>query len=87
MNEKYFAQILAELTTANEQALALLVMAIAKQLNAERLKLDLEAIIKNMQGQPGWSATAARTASRVLPAIHAEALHQATPAGEGRRPI
>ena len=76
MNEKELAQIIAELKTANEQALSLALTALCKQLDAARLKIDLEAAINAAKVQ-GFSPTALVAASRALPAIHVEALRQA----------
>lgn len=78
MNEKELAQIIAELKTTNEQALALALTALSKQLDAARLKVDLEEAIKAAKVQ-GFSPMALVAASRALPAIHVEALRQAKP--------
>lgn len=86
MNEKFFAQVVAELKAANEQSLTMLAIAVSKQLDAQKLKTDLEAIIKNSLQMKEVSPVSLSAANRVLAAVHAEALLQASQKRGQHRP-
>lgn len=65
MNEEFIKQCLAEIIAANEQALGLVVAAIAKQTDAKQLLTDLQQQI---------------AAAKVSKQIHPQAIRQATSA-------
>lgn len=86
MNEKFFAQLIAELIEAQGQAMAILVQALCQQVDPGRLTTDLQAQIAAAQTLPSISATAIKIAIQAQAAAQAEKTHQAKPASEGPHP-
>lgn len=79
-NEPTMKQIAAELLAAQEQAMAIVVAAIARQMDAERLAADLRAQLFAAQQTGSSSLSAIRIASHALAAAEAETLLRNPPA-------
>ncbi len=73
MNEKIFAQIVAELKHAQGEAMGLLTQAICQQLDPARLKTDLEGLISAARTVRSTSPISIEIAQHALAAAHAEA--------------
>ncbi|MFC7408731.1 hypothetical protein [Hydrogenophaga atypica] len=86
MNEKFVAQLIAELQATQAQAIGLLTQALCRQLDAKKLKRDLEGISRAYE----QSAQASRLVLVVLQnaqaAAHAEAVLQANDQAGGAHP-
>ena len=74
MNEEFIKQIIAELIEANQQALSIVVASISRQLDADRLKSDLESQIAAAKLLKQTSPIAIQQATSALAAVHAETL-------------
>lgn len=79
MNEEFIKQIIAELIEANQQALSIVVASISRQIDADRLKSDLESQIAAAKLLKQISPIAIQQATNVLAAVHAETLLQKKP--------
>lgn len=86
MDEKLFAELVAELIAAQSDAMAMLVTALSQQIDPGRLKRDLRQTIDAASKLPSTSAIALRVATAAMAAAQAEAMHQAKPAGGVPRP-
>ena len=86
IDEKVLAQIIAELKTAQGQALAILTQALCQQVDPARLKTDLQQTISAAKQMPSTSPVAIQMAMQALAAAHAEQQLQARPPGEGPHP-
>ncbi len=86
MDEKFIAQVIAELKAAQGQALALLTQAICQQLDPAKLKADLQTTIAGAKQMPGISPIAISIATEALAAAHAEQMLQSRPLSEGPHP-
>lgn len=74
MNEQFFQQLVAEMIEAQSQALALIVSAVARQIDPEQLSSDLKAQLRALQTDPKWPTLATRIATPSLAAADAETL-------------
>jgi hypothetical protein len=72
MSEPTMKQIAAELLAAQEQAMAIVVAAMCKQLDAERLATDLRAQLFAAKQTGSASSVAMRLATHALAAAEAE---------------
>lgn len=86
MNEKLFAQAIAELQHAQSEAFALLTQAMCRQLDAKRLKIDLERITQAYLQMPKSNPLAARYLQSAIAAAHSEQMQQGTAPDEGPHP-
>ena len=86
MKEEMFAQLVTELIEAQGQALAILAQALCQQVDASRLKGDLQHRIAAAKKLQSTSPIALKIATEALAAVHAEAMFQARPASEGPHP-
>lgn len=86
IDEKFLAQIIAELKTAQGQALAILTQALCQQVDPARLKADLQQTIAAAKQMPSTSPVAIQMAMQALAAAHAEQQLQAKPPSEGPHP-
>lgn len=86
LDEKFLAQLIAELKTAQGQALAILTQALCQQVNPAKLKADLQQTISAAKQMPSVSPVAIEMAMQALAAAHAEQQHQAKPPSEGPHP-
>jgi hypothetical protein len=68
MNEREMKQLFAELIEAQGVALGLVVAAIAKQLDAERLACDLGELLTEAKNQRAYSVVAGLIATHALDA-------------------
>lgn len=74
MNEQFIQQAIAELIEANGQALGTLAAAIAKQIDPERLKSDLQSQLAASKQTPRWTPIAERIALHAVAAVEAETI-------------
>lgn len=72
MDERFFAQVVAELKSAQADALALVVAAMSQQLDAERLATDLRAQLAAAKLTRAVSPLAIDAATVALAAVDAE---------------
>lgn len=86
MDERFFAQLIAELKAAQGQALALLTQAICQQVDPAKLKTDLQKHISAAKTMPGISPIAIEWATEAMAAADAEKMLQARPLSEGPHP-
>ena len=86
MDEKFVAQLIAELKQAQGQALGLLTQALCQQVDPARLKSDLQRSIAAAKQLPSMSPIAVQIATQALAAAHAEQMLQAKPPSEGPHP-
>lgn len=86
MNEKFVAQLIAELQHAQTEALGLLTQAMCRQLDPRRLKNDLKGIMNAYEQLPKNNSLALRLLQGAVAAAQAEQMLQATPASEGPYP-
>ncbi|PZO17653.1 MAG: hypothetical protein DCF26_09500 [Burkholderiales bacterium] len=77
MNEKFLAQLIAELKHSQTEAMALLTQALCRQVDPAKLKKDLEGIIRAYEQRPQASPVAVQMAQGALAAAHAEQMIQA----------
>lgn len=78
MNEKFLAQLIAELKHSQTEALGLLTQALCRQVDPAKLKKDLEGIIRAYEQTPKASTLAVQMAQGALAAAHAEQMLQAS---------
>ncbi len=86
MNEKFVAQLIAELQHAQAEALGLLTQAMCRQLDPRRLKNDLEGITTAYMQRATNSPLAVKLLQGAVAAAHAEQMLQARPPSEGPHP-
>lgn len=86
MNEKFIAQIIAELKEAQSQALAIFVQALCQQVDPGRLKRDLQAQISAAQKMHGTSPVAMQMLTQALAAAEAERMIQANSTSAASHP-
>ena len=86
IDEKFLAQLFAELKAAQGQALALLTQALCQQVDPARLKTDLQKQIAAAKMLPGTSPIAIEWATEAMAAAEAEKMLQARPPSEGPHP-
>jgi hypothetical protein len=86
MNEKFLAQLIAELQNAQTEAFALLTQAMCRQLDPKRLRTDLETITQTYLQMPKNNPLAVKFLQGALAAAHAEQMLQGKPASEGPHP-
>lgn len=73
MNEQFMQQLFAELIESTGQSIALLTLALSKQINAEQLADDLRDAIKHAGAQAGTGSLTERIAKHALDAATAQA--------------
>jgi hypothetical protein len=86
MDEREMKQLLAELISAQGQAMAILVTALCQQVDPARLMIDLRAAIAAAGQLKSISPIATRIATEALAAAEAEKMHQAKVPSEGPHP-
>lgn len=86
MNEKFFAQLIAELIESQKQAMATLTMALAQGQDASVLKVRIEKLISAGKASAQLTDTAVKMLTACQAAAHAEALLQASDQDAARRP-
>ena len=86
MNEKFLAQLIAELQNAQTEAFALLTQALCGQLDPAKLRKDLHSITKAYQLMPKNNPLAVKYLQGATAAAHAEQLLQEKTASEGPHP-
>lgn len=86
MNEKFVAQLIAELIESQSQAMATLTMALAQGQDAGALKVRIAALIKAGKATGNILPTAEKFLLACQAAAHAESLHQASDQDAARRP-
>lgn len=86
MDEKLFAQLIAEFKEAQGQALGILTQALCQQVNPAQLKIDLQTYIAAAKQMPTTSSLAIQMATHALAAAHSEQMLQAKKQGEERHP-
>lgn len=86
IDERALAQLFAEMKEAQGQALAILTMALCKQVDAAQLTADLRRQIDSAKQVPGISPLAVGIAAAALAAAEAEKMMRARPPGEGPYP-
>lgn len=77
MNEKLLAQLIGELKHTQSEALGLLTQALCKQIDAGKLRKDLEGIIRAYEKMPQASNLVVEMAQGALAAARAEQMIQA----------
>jgi len=83
IDEKFILQAIAELKTAQGQALGILAQALCQQVDPTRLKIDLDRQISAAQQLPGISKLAIDMARHATAAAEAERMLQAKPLNQG----
>jgi hypothetical protein len=86
MDEKVMAQILAELKTAQGQALGLLTQALCQQIDPAKLTIDLQKSIAAAKQMHSISPVAIQITSYAMAAAEAEKMIQSRPLSEGPHP-
>ena len=86
MNEKFLAQLIAELQNAQTEAFALLTQAMCRQLDPKRLRTDLDHITQAYLQMPKHNGLAVKFLQGALAAAHAEQMLQARTPSEGPHP-
>ena len=86
MNEKFVAQLIAELQNAQTEAFALLTQALCQQLDPRRLKTDLDNITQAYLRMPQSNPLAVKFLEHAIAAAHAEQMLQASPPDDGHHP-
>lgn len=85
MDQKFLAQLIAELKNAQGEALGLLTQALCQQIDASKLTADLQKGLANAKSMR-VSDLAIGMATHALAAAQAEKMLQAKPASEGPHP-
>lgn len=86
MDERFIAQVIAELKTAQGQALAMLTQALCCQVDPARLKTDLQNVIAAAEQLHSVSPVAIEMARHAMAAAQAEQMLQAKKPSEGPHP-
>lgn len=86
MNEKFLAQLIAELQNAQIEAFGLLTQAMCRQLDPTRLKIDLEGITQAYLQMPKNNPLAVNFLKGALAAAHAEQMLQSKNPSEAPHP-
>lgn len=85
MDQKLFAQIIAELRDAQGQALGLLTQALCQQIDPAKLTADLQKTLQSAKTMR-TSPLAIQMAEHAMAAAQAEKMLQAKPAGAAPHP-
>lgn len=81
MNEKMLAELLTELQHAQTEALGLFTQALCQQVDAKRLRRDLESITKAYTQMPGNNPLALKFLQGAMASALAQQMLQAKPQG------